>query len=151
MEKIPIFNSNKAEEAKLLEDKVFGQLIVLVVLSNSNKVKYGSLMIGLSVQFSLKNDRLECAVLVKERSISPRLLQKRHMFWARIVRTMKGRRRCAQTTKVLIPATAQSKLICQDRCYCCGKPGHNSPVCWLKDKPKSEWHITKMNEAQQHN
>ena len=38
----------------------------------------------------------------------------------------------------------------EGRCYCCGKPGHKSPVYWLTVKPKSE-HITKVKEAKQHN
>ena len=25
------------------------------------------------------------------------------------------------------------------KCYCCGKPGHKSPSCPQKDKPKPQW------------
>ena len=35
----------------------------------------------------------------------------------------------------------------EGKCYCCGKPGHKSPQCAHKDKPKPEWWI---NKAQQH-
>ena len=35
----------------------------------------------------------------------------------------------------------------EGKCYCCGKPGHKSPNCRQKDKPKEEWWI---NKAQQH-
>jgi hypothetical protein len=31
----------------------------------------------------------------------------------------------------------------EGKCYCCGKPGHKSPQCRFKDKPKSEWAINK--------
>ena len=53
---MPGYNSNKPEEAKLL-DKVFGRLMALMFLGNSDKEKYESLMIGSTAQFSLKNDQ----------------------------------------------------------------------------------------------
>jgi hypothetical protein len=31
-------------------------------------------------------------------------------------------------------------------CYCCSKPGHRSPQCHFKDRPKAEW---AMNMSQQ--
>jgi hypothetical protein len=32
----------------------------------------------------------------------------------------------------------------EGKCYCCGKAGHKSPVCRLKDKiKKDEWAINK--------
>jgi hypothetical protein len=32
----------------------------------------------------------------------------------------------------------------EGKCCCCGKPGHNSPLCHLKDKiPKEDWAIIK--------
>jgi hypothetical protein len=39
----------------------------------------------------------------------------------------------------------------EGRCYCCGKPGHKSPTCRHKNKPKDEWAINKaeINEKQQ--
>jgi hypothetical protein len=38
----------------------------------------------------------------------------------------------------------------EGKCYCCGKQGHKSPDCYHKNKPKSEWHITKVAAAEQH-
>ena len=31
----------------------------------------------------------------------------------------------------------------EGKCYCCGKPGHKSPQCRQKDKPKEQWAINK--------
>ena len=31
-------------------------------------------------------------------------------------------------------------------CYICGKPGHISPNCQFKDRPKSEWAINKVQQ-----
>jgi hypothetical protein len=35
----------------------------------------------------------------------------------------------------------------EGKCYCCGKPGHKSPQCQFKDKPKSDWSINKMQQS----
>ena len=36
----------------------------------------------------------------------------------------------------------------EGRCYCCGKQGHKSPDCYLKDKiPREEWAIKKTQMA----
>jgi hypothetical protein len=38
----------------------------------------------------------------------------------------------------------------EEKCYCCGKPGHNSPACRLKDKvPKEEWAINNAKAQEQ--
>ena len=31
----------------------------------------------------------------------------------------------------------------EGNCYCCGKPGHRSPACRHKDRPKEQWAINK--------
>jgi hypothetical protein len=40
----------------------------------------------------------------------------------------------------------------EGKCYCCSKPGHKSPACRHKSKPKDEWAINKaeINQQQQH-
>jgi len=35
----------------------------------------------------------------------------------------------------------------EGRCYCCGKPGHCSPTCRFKNKPKEEWAINKAQQS----
>jgi hypothetical protein len=35
----------------------------------------------------------------------------------------------------------------EGKCYCCRKPGHKSPQCRFKDKPKSEWAIHKISQS----
>jgi hypothetical protein len=39
----------------------------------------------------------------------------------------------------------------EGKCYCCGKPGHKSPSCCHKSKPRDEWAINKaeINQQQQ--
>ena len=36
----------------------------------------------------------------------------------------------------------------EGKCYCCGKAGHKSPQCWMRDKiPREEWAINKTQLA----
>ncbi len=35
----------------------------------------------------------------------------------------------------------------EGKSYCCGKPGHKSPTCREKDKPKEEWAINKAQQS----
>lgn len=36
----------------------------------------------------------------------------------------------------------------EGKCYCCGKPGHKSPQCYMKNKiPREEWAINKTQMA----
>jgi hypothetical protein len=38
----------------------------------------------------------------------------------------------------------------EGKCYCCGKGGHKSPACRMKDKiPKDEWAINKAKVSEQ--
>jgi hypothetical protein len=34
----------------------------------------------------------------------------------------------------------------EGNCYCCGKPGHKSPKCNEKSKPKEEWYVNKVKK-----
>ena len=36
----------------------------------------------------------------------------------------------------------------EGKCWCCGKPGHKSPQCSEKNKPKKEWAMHKTKEMQ---
>ena len=36
----------------------------------------------------------------------------------------------------------------EGKCYCCGKTGHKSPQCWMREKtPREEWAINKTQLA----
>jgi hypothetical protein len=35
----------------------------------------------------------------------------------------------------------------EGKCYCCGKSGHKLLQCCLKDKPKAEWAINKVQQS----
>jgi hypothetical protein len=37
------------------------------------------------------------------------------------------------------------------KCYCCGKPGHNSPKCNLKDKIPKDYRVINKAKAQEQN
>ena len=47
-----------------------------------------------------------------------------------------------------IPSLSFAQM--EGKCYCCGRPGHKSPTCHQKGKPKDEWaiNIAEINQQQ---
>lgn len=124
--------------------------MALVFLGSSDKEKYALLMIGLSAQFSLKNDQYPKTITKSTYVPSNHCLDNGGKNNARL--DSEGRNINNSTSQNSSPGKnlELSFAQLQGQCYCCGKPGHKFPVC-RKDKPKSEWHITQVKEAEQHN
>jgi hypothetical protein len=145
VEAIQDYDIASNEEQKNFQDKTFNQFLAFLYLENSDKTKYGSLLVGLNTQQSLGNDQYPRTITEATNVLS----NHKHD----IVHTQANPKK---------PDGNKSKKDKEDedkgedeinlsfaqmegKCYCCGKPGHKSPTCRLKDKPKDQWAINKAS------
>ena len=128
----------------ICKEKAFSQLLAFTYLENSDKGKYGTLMTGLQTQQSLNNNQYPKTVTNATNVLS------NHWF------DNAGKNKQDKVNKEIDKeAKAEegpemSFAMLEGKCYCCGKTGHKSPTCRLKDKiAKEEWAINKAksNEA----
>ncbi len=136
-------NQDRHEKNKFLQDQLFEQLLAYAYLNNADQSKYGSILIGLNTQQTLGNEQYPKtitdanSVLSNHRfdnSISGNKNNNKHQN--------EHRKQESEPDKINL-SFAQM----EGKCYCCGKPGHKSPQCRFKDKPKSEWAINKIPQS----
>ena len=129
-------NQDQHEKNKIFQDQIFKQLLAYAYLDNADQLKYRSILTGLNTQQSLGNEQYPKTITDANCVLS------NHKFDNTASRNKnknnnknqnKNRKQESELDKInLFFAQMQGK------CYCCGKPGHRSPQCRFKDKPKSE-------------
>jgi hypothetical protein len=127
-------------------EKAFSQLVAFTYLENSDKGKYGTLMAGLQTQQSLNNNQYPKTITSATNVLSN--------HWFDNAGKSKHDKVNKETEK---EAKAEegpemSFAMLEGKCYCCGKTGHKSPTCRLKDKiAKEDWAINKAksNETEE--
>jgi hypothetical protein len=135
--------------------KAFNQLAAYMYLENSDKSKYGSIMTGLETQQSLKNNQYP-----KTLAEATNVLSTHRFDYTNNDKNSKsyGSNNNKDTHKESKDteknnddeAPEMSFANIEGKCYCCGKGGHRSPTCRLKDKiPKEEWAINKAKSNEQ--
>ncbi len=123
-------------------------MFAFLYLENSDQDKYGSIIKNLNSQKSLGNDQYPKTVVEANNVLSnhkfdinkARKPEKHHPK----VNNNKNKEKQEDEEE----STPLSFAQMEGRCFCCGKLGHKSPDCKLKDKtPRDEWAIHK---SQQH-
>ena len=145
----PQFDESQSEEAntRILEE-CYQQFLAFIFLEQSDQAKYGTLLTGLNTQHSLQNDQYPKTMSQATNVLSN---HKHDNASSRRERQRKsndnksdsGGDKDDEKDEAMPLSFAQI----EGKCYCCGKPGHKSPECRHKDKPKPEWWI---NKRQQH-
>ena len=122
------------EKNRILEDELFEKLAAYAYLENSNQTKYGSILTGLNTQQSLGNEQYPRTVAGANSVLS------NHRFdFTKQVTKNQNQNNNEHPKK----DQAQEKINLSfaqmvGKCYYRGKPGHRSPECRFKEKPKSE-------------
>jgi hypothetical protein len=124
--------------------------LAFVYMDGADKAKHGSLMKNLHQQFSLKNNQFPTTVVMVTHVLS------NHKFdepdkskHDRQNKDNKDKDKEKSKTEETKEAPQLSFIQMEGRCYCCGRPGHKSPQCCLKDtKPKEEWAMHKMKKEE---
>jgi Reverse transcriptase (RNA-dependent DNA polymerase) len=147
VENMPGYDPTKPDEITIMQEKAQSQFLAYMYLDNADKAKYGTLLTGLHTQTSLKNNQYPKTITEANNVLS------NHRFDnAGKQQHHKPNQNSEKTTnnnnKEEIPEMSFAML--EGKCYCCGKSGHKSPSCRLKDKtPKEEWAINKAKSTEQ--
>jgi hypothetical protein len=117
-------------------------------MDNADKTKYGTLLSHLSEQHSLKNTQYPKTVVDANNVLS------NHRFDPKYKELRQRRSSQQQHSRERQEADADeipelSFMEIENKCYCCGKPGHKSTQCRYKNKPKPEWAINKVKEKKE--
>ena len=122
-------------ETKAYEKTACKQLYAYIYLTNADQNKYGTLIQGLSSQFSLGQDQYPKTIEDANSVLSS------HQFDAAYAAQLKKRKEKGKVSKDKdkeeqeAPKMSFAQL--KGRCYCCGKLNHKSPNCCYKNKPKA--------------
>jgi hypothetical protein len=146
---VPTMASYDASQAEKFEKLAFEQLMTFIYLENADRSKYGSLITGLSSQFSLGMDQYPKTIvnansILSNHRYDPTYYENKKK--KKISNTNQSSQQQQQHHEE-VPELSFAQI--EGRCYCCGKPGHKSPQCRHKDKPKDQWAINKTPEIRQ--
>jgi hypothetical protein len=141
------YNANDTAKVEVLTKQAQEQFLAFLFLENADQNKYGSLLTNLNSQKSLGNDQYPktivdaCEVLSNHKFDNANRANKKREQKGKGDGNQKHANAKEDESVVLSFAQLEGK------CYCCGKPGHKSPVCNKKDKiPKDEWAINKSQQ-----
>ena len=157
VEKLPQYIAANDAQKKHLLDTSFGLLEGYILLNGCDKKKYGSLVRGLESQFSLGNDQYPKSLKDSNEILSRARFDEK--YYEKTTSKSKSDKEKKKKPKEegskkkekedgtsTESSFAQSEIVC----YCCGKSGHISPECKLKDKiPREKWHVNKALQTHQ--
>ena len=129
------------KEAKITMDKVFAY----VYLETIDRSKYGSILTGLSNQYSLGNDQYPKS-LVEAQSVVDQ-----HRFDQQHYENKKKRREQEKSKKNSdndVPSLSFAQM--KNSCYCCGKSHSLSDCPDRNSKPKDQWVINKNKDVKKY-
>ena len=120
----------------------FNKWMGYLLMRGSDHGKYGSLMLGLTSQYSMGNDQYPKDILAATDVLSNHKFDNRHDKSKKGHKNDDDNNSCIPTTAPIETSFAQFKG--EIICHCCGKKGHIAPQCPMKNKiPRSEWAIKK--------
>lgn len=146
-EKMVGYDKKDEDKVQSCVNKSWMQFLAYAYLENSDKSKYGTLLNGLQTQQSLKNDQYPKTITEATNVLSNHRFDNTSSYNNN--NKIKNESSDSKIENEEKPEMSFANI--EGKCYCCGKSGHKSPTCRLKDKiPKEDWAINKakINEGQ---
>jgi hypothetical protein len=145
VESMPDFDEKDEEKVLKFQERTFECFLAYLYLENADRTKYGSLLTGLNTQQSLGNDQYPRTVTEANNVLSNHkldiVMRTKINDESKLKNKPKKEREESQEQEITL-SFAQM----EGKCYCCGKPGHKSPTCRFKNKPREEWAIHKAQK-----
>ena len=151
VESMSDFNIDDDLSVTKCQERTFECFLAYLYLENADRSKYGSLLVGLNTQQSLGNDQYPKSVTEANNVLSNHKLD----MTSKLRKEVNDTKFKTDNTKKENEDSREQGITLsfaqmEGKCYCCGKPGHKSPQCRFKNKPREEWamHKSQQNFAQ---
>ena len=136
----------KSDESITIENKFIKKaaniLYAYIYLENADQEKYGNILKTLNQQKSFGNDQFPKSIVEASEVLSNHNYEKNKNS-RNIKNNNNEERNKSESNEELITPTLSFAQI-ELRCFCCGKKGHRSNKCKLKDTiPRDQWAIAK--------
>ena len=147
VESMSDFNIDDDLSVTKCQERTFECFLAYLYLENADRSKYGSLLVGLNTQQSLGNDQYPKSVTEANNVLSNHKLDMTSKLRKEVnetkFKTDKVKKENEDSREQEITLSFAQM---EGKCYCCGKPGHKSPQCRFKNKPREEWAIHKSQQ-----
>jgi hypothetical protein len=147
IESLPEYNASDKKSVKICEEKALGSFLAFLYLENADRTNNGSLLTGLNTQQSLGNNQYPKSVTEANNVLSNHKLDNSAKFKKENEYTKSKQKFKKEREKAKEQEVTLSFAQMEGKCYCCGKPGHQSPTCLCKNKPREEWAIHKHQQS----
>jgi hypothetical protein len=144
VESLPEYDVSDPVSIRKCQEKTFEKFLAYLYLENADRTKYGSLLNGLNTQQSLGNNQYPKSVTEANNVLSNHRLDNPSKMKREQDEKFKQKTKKEESKEQEINLSFAQL---EGKCYCCGKPGHRSPTCRYKNKPREEWAITKSQQS----
>jgi hypothetical protein len=146
----PTYDSTNHAIIRTLVQQASEQFMAFIYLENSDRKKYGSVLKNLNSQKSLGNDQYPKTLIDLNNVLGSHQFNENHRNTGQSQKDKESSLKEPNQENDTIPPLSFAWI--GGKCYCCGKPGHKSPTCRHKSKPRDVWAINKaeINQQQQH-